>query len=180
MCEPGQQGWWDGKRIFVESCTCFLLRLTYTLSQVCRVVVCKVVCCSCLLMLLLMLLLPATSSYFLVFPTTSSHSCYFLLFPFAYFSWFQPGRPVPPQTARFYLHSFNFEGYLRQWVLLLTFLGFSLAAQNLSRLYDFTSIPSILSDIASNGCLLFAVSAWPPRTPPDCTIYQHSCNFERL
>ena len=86
---------------------------------------------------------------------------------FAYFSQFQPGRPEPLQTARLYLYSFTFEGYWSQCVLLLTFLGFSLAAQNPSRLHDFTSIPSILSDIEAHGCfcLLFVDSAWPPRTP---------------
>ena len=88
------------------------------------------------------------------------------------FSRFQPGRPEPLQTARFYQHSFNFERYRSQWVLLLTFRGFSLAAQNPSRLHDFTSIPSILNDIEANGCfcLLFAVIAWPSRTHPDCMI----------
>ena len=107
---PGQQAG-GTESAFFGKLDVLLLYLTCAFSPFCHVVVCKLVCWACLLMLLLMLLLPGTSSYFLLFPTTSSHSCYFLLFPFAYFSWFQPGRPVPPQTARFYVHSFNLEGY---------------------------------------------------------------------
>ena len=99
---------------------------------------------------------------------------------FAYSSRFRPGRPEPLQTARFYQHSFNFERYCNQWVLLLTFRGFSLAAQNPSRLHDFTSIPSILTDIKPNECfrILFAVSAWPPRTPPACKIPSILSDFD--
>ena len=91
---------------------------------------------------------------------------------FADFSQFQPDRPEPLQTARFYQHSFKFERYWSQWVRLLAFRSFSLTAQNPSRLHDLTSIPSISSDIEAKGCfcLLFVISAWPPRTRPDCTI----------
>ena len=73
-----------------------------------------------------------------------------LLGAFAYFSWFQPGRPEHLQTARFYEHSFNFDWYWSQRVLLLTFRGFSVAAQNPSRRHDFTRIHAVLSDFEAN------------------------------
>ena len=64
-------------------------------------------------------------------------------------------------------------------MLLLTFRGFSLAAHNPCRLHDFTSIPLILSDIKTNEsfCILFALSAWGPRTHPGCKILQASLQF---
>ena len=109
-----------------------------------------------------------------VFPNIFSYFLYFFVIsfsflPFAFISYY---FQVVIASFSYFLPFPASSRYFLRWVLLLTFRSFSLAAQNPSRLHDFTSIPSILSDIEANGCfcLLFAVSAWPPRTPPDCTI----------
>ena len=62
-------------------------------------------------------------------------------------------------------------------MLLHTFRGFSLGSQNPSRLHNLTSIPSVLSDFGSYNFLLFSVSAWPHRTPPDCMILRAFLQF---
>ena len=67
-------------------------------------------------------------------------------------------------------------GFMRFYLSLksisLIFRGFSLAAQNTSRMHDFSRIHLILCDFEANGwfCPLFDVLAWPPRTPPECMI----------
>ena len=59
------------------------------------------------------------------------------------------------------------------WFLFfLTLRGFSLAVQNPSKMHDFTSMPSTSCDFEADGCfcLLFEVAAWSPRTSPESTI----------
>ena len=53
---------------------------------------------------------------------------------FAYFSWIQPGRPEPLPDCTILPASSNFERYWNQWILVLTFLGFSLTVQNMQNL----------------------------------------------
>ena len=57
---------------------------------------------------------------------------------FSQFSRFQPARPEPFQKAWFYQDSCNFKRFWSQWLILVSFRGFSLAAQNPSRRHDFT------------------------------------------
>ena len=64
-------------------------------------------------------------------------------------------------------------------MLLLSFRRFGLATQNPSWMHNFISIPSILFDFETNGrfCLLFVVSSWPPRTPPEWIILPEFLQF---
>ena len=98
---------------------------------------------------------------------------------FSQFSRFQPGRPEPLQKAWFYQDSFNFKRFWSQWLILASFWGFSLAAQNPSRRHDFTRIHPIIFDfvpMADFGKFL-GFQPGRPETFQKVWFYQDSCNF---
>ena len=102
-----------------------------------------------------------------------ANGCFWLLLEISA----QPSR-TPPEcviSAAF----FNFTCFWNQWMLLLSFRRFGLATQNPSWMHNFISIPSILFDFETNGrfCLLFVVSSWPPRTPPEWIILPEFLQF---
>ena len=98
----------------------------------------------------------------------------------AFFARLQPGSSEALQNAWFYQHSFNFVLFWSQWMLLLTFRGFRLAAQNPPEymiLVAFIQFYVILRPMADSGKFLRFQSG---RQGSEPWLYQESCNFIRF
>ena len=85
-------------------------------------------------------------------------------------SWLRPGHPKPLQNAWFYVDFCDFIWFWSESLILILFQGFGISAQHSYRFMIL--LRSIRFYMILKPIMVFAyfsrVSAWPPRTPPEC------------